>query len=201
MSALQDNKQTSGAKIRTLSAAIFTTIASAISLCLTLRSYHNTTSLYKNVRDFRATIQLAVQVVSTVLGGLQIYALNGIIRFRVNTKLLDRPLRLDSLKFFNAVLDQKFDTDLSVWEIAVLLTYLAAAQVPAAIWAASITPVVTTWRMPAEFETAYFPPPQTSAGNWSNVCRPNTDCGTFVPDISSDLGTFTYLPWKGAYHR
>ncbi|KAL6364578.1 hypothetical protein LRP88_01981 [Fusarium phalaenopsidis] len=73
------------------------------------------------------------------------------------------------------------------------ILWLLGMQIPAALWAGSITPILTKAR-----HEALIPIPdysESTAKYWSTICPPATSCDQLLGSIS-DRGTFSYVAWK-----
>lgn len=202
--------------LRLFIAILVTTVVSCANAGLTARHYTTAAWLYNVVSESRATVQLVVQLLSTLLAVLQTYVASSLIRFRTNIFLETNGLQLDTIKFFEALWVPRLDLELPLHYALVVGIYIAAAQAAAAIWTASLTPVLTS---SAAYGALAVPSYQNisigwhnsndlsvgsvdgtgkpAAGNWSNICRPNSECGIFIPTTTQDAGTFTHIPWKG----
>jgi hypothetical protein len=112
-----------------------------MNLAMCCRSWHSTGAIYDAMLPRRTTVRLIVQFVATVLGALQLYVVGHPIRYRTNPYLRCRPSRLITSKLLSALWTMRLDTDLESTKLGLLCLFLVAAQVPAAIWAASITPM------------------------------------------------------------
>ncbi|KAJ4179641.1 hypothetical protein NW755_012366 [Fusarium falciforme] len=71
--------------------------------------------------------------------------------------------------------------------------WLLALQLPAALWAGSITPVLTEAQYEALIPIPYYS--QSTAAYWATRCAPAEPCDQLLGGIS-DMGTFSYVAWK-----
>lgn len=171
-------------------------IASAVVFSLMVSHNYIRGGMKAWILSNRASTQIVVQILAQLLGSCQIYALSTIIRFWTNIRLTRTAMSLDLLKALDAVTSARLDLDIRYRALTVLIFYLAVIQVPAALWAGALTPILTTTHATAPYRI-----PQYSSGSqstaWGNVCYPATDCGPDVTGNTSELGTFTYIAWKG----
>jgi hypothetical protein len=201
-------KSTSNAPdiIRISVAILITTTVSCTNLALTSRRFTTAGWLYDSVSESRATVQLVVQILATLLALLQTYVVSSIIRFRTNIFLESNGLQLDTIKLFEALWVLRLDLELPLHYGLLACIYILLAQAPVAIWTASLTPVVTTANTDALQEIPIYVNYNevaskgrnfSSAGNWTTVCRPDADCSRTDPTLIPNTGIFTYIPWKG----
>jgi hypothetical protein len=173
---------------------VVTTAAATTSLSLSTTGWYSTGIFVDDIQNRRATVQLIVQLLSALLGAFQLYALSCFIRFKLNIRLRTTPTTLDRIKIFDALQSRNLDFSLPFSSVALLLAYLAALQVPAAIWTAALTPVITS----VNVSTSVYGPiyGKASAPYWNLTCAPALNCGPLVTGNTSDWGVLTYIPWK-----
>ena len=184
----------SWSKICVILAWVATTVVSCTIIALSIRKTSTTRYCFADIQQNRAHIQFIVHILSTILGALQTYVASSLIRFRVNTRLSVKHASLDYLKLGGALNVGKWDFNLPPWSTVVLFIYLIAMQVPAAIWAAAITPVMVSKSSAAHYHVPFYNP--STIGNWGTTCRPAVDCGVNANSITTEQGTFTNIAWK-----
>ncbi|CAF9918499.1 hypothetical protein IMSHALPRED_004322 [Imshaugia aleurites] len=176
---------------------LLTTIISCLLLGLTLSSWYSDGFLYKVQNSRRATIQIIVQVLSSVLASLQLFALSTLVKNDTSLSIGRTPMTLDMLKFRNAIRLQSLDLDLRVRHTAFLLILLVAVQFPSALWAGALTPVSTNVEVTRQYQVPQYS--HASVSYWDGSCSPGngncTSIGNQYPNIT-DKGTFTYRPWR-----
>ncbi|KAJ9130910.1 hypothetical protein NKR23_g11961 [Pleurostoma richardsiae] len=155
---------------------VIPTSLSVYILVETASGWHFSTSTARWVEENRPMIGTVVQVVSMVLGALQIYALSSVLTMSFHIRMLSTTTSLNELKFWNALSQGRLDWDLPYKTMAILTAYVVAIQIPSALWAGAFTPVSTTANVAAEFSI-----PQYSQS---------------VAQLTMDVGTFTYVAWK-----
>jgi hypothetical protein len=146
------------------------------------------------VAQNRASTQIIVQILSTLLGACQIYALQTLIRFWISTRLTKRSTSLDTLKSLDAIRAARFDLDVPAKWAAFILFSLVVIHFPSAIWAGALTPVFAT----ADSTGSLLVPGYSDATQtlWGSPCLPGVDCGPNIQGNGTQLGTFTYVAWK-----
>jgi len=133
----------------------------------------------------RGVVQAVVQIVSHVLGALQTYVLYNLIAFGVRIHLMSTYISLKKLKFFSAVVSHQFDLTLPRSLLFQLILFNLLNLAPSALWAASITPIITTSSSSGTMDVAHFD--QDSAKYWGGVDG--------VCDLKTNvLGTFSNCP-------
>ncbi|KAF8852452.1 hypothetical protein BDZ45DRAFT_716973 [Acephala macrosclerotiorum] len=101
-------------------------------------------ALYEIITNNRASTQLIVQVAANSLGLLHVTVLCMLINYLTRLRFASSPTTLDALQLWNGLLSRQLDWTLPVHFLAILLVFIAICSIPGAVWAAAITPVVTT---------------------------------------------------------
>lgn len=181
-------------KILLLAALIAPTIVSAILAGLTASKTSLNDSLIPWIQSNRGTVQTIVQLLSTALGALQTFAMTGAIRFQVILRLSSKPASLDGIKLRNAAISEYLDTDLPISSLLTLCLYLGLIRISNALWAGAITPIIMSSDSAGSFQV----PAYSAFSNklWGKLCIPGEICDAAILSNISELGTFTYLPWK-----
>lgn len=191
--------EVSWTKVAPLLAVTVSAIVAVLLSILASKHIHLGSSQTEWITQNRASTQIIVQLLSMTLGTFQLYAFQSLFRFWISTHLTRKSSSLDSLKFMNAVYAARFDHEIQLQWVIVLLLYLAAVQVPAALWAGALTPVFASM----EGNALYTIPAYSSSTEnlWGYTCWPTANCPAgFNSAISTPNGTFTYIPWKGEYN-
>jgi len=174
-----------------LALKVTSTVTFIIMALSTSHSY--STRYLATLQKNRAPVQVIVHIISATLGSLQIYVLSSLIKFRANIRLCKEPTSLDELKLHKALNSGKLDFDLPRLSLFGVLAYVAVIQIPAAIWAGAITPVIISASSPAIYHIPFYNP--STINNWAVTCRPATKCANTAA-ITTDRGTFTNIAWK-----
>ena len=122
------------------------TVTTTIALYLLVAAWKNDTysgSLYDFVSANRATTQIIVQVVASVLGALHLYVLATLVNFFTRLRLQMSPMKLDTIKLWTAASSLRMDWSLPLGSWPILCALLIVALIPPALWAGAVTPVVT----------------------------------------------------------
>ena len=168
---------------------------SGILFLLFITQQHVHRNLASWINDNRASTQIVVQVLSLLLGTLHIYTFSTLARFWTCIRLTRKPISLDSIKLLHAMTGNKLDLEISLRKKLLLIFYLATIKIPSALWTGSLTPVSRT-----KATTASYTIPDYSISTqplWGQKCEPIRECRQSLPKKSSQLGTFTYVVWKG----
>jgi hypothetical protein len=170
-------------------------IVSSVLVARTASGLYFDSASTRWIEDNRAAVQIIVQILSTILGACQIKAIGSAMAMSKNIEMQSRPISLDNLKLWNALHLGKFDFDLPLKPMIVLALYVIAIQLPSALWAGAITPTTAIVNVTADVVIPNYS--QSTVGLWGQQYRPAADGS--LSSNTSDLGTFTYLPWKGQY--
>ncbi len=181
-------------KIYLLAALIVPTIVSGVLTGLAASKTSLSDSLIPWIQGNRGTAQAIVQLLSVTLGALQTYVVTSAIRFQINLRLSLKPGSLDGLKLWNALILNSFDTDLPNPSLLGLCIYLVLIRISNALWAGAITPIITTSDLAGSFLVPAYS--EFSSKLWGQLCVPGQSCDRALEGETSELGRFTYLPWK-----
>ena len=174
-------------------ALLITTSTSTTILALSVRQDFNHGSLVVWVQQSRATIQIIVHILSATLAAMQLYVLSGFICFRTNLELLSKPMSLNSLKLHQALNYRRLDYGLPLRASLIIFVWLAIVEIPGALWAGAISPVLTTANVASVYRVPFWN--KDPSATWNQACRPAVDCD-WVSHNVTDQGTFTNVPWK-----
>ena len=178
-------------KVFVVLALIITTAVSATIAMLSVRQVYTTGRLLRWTLSSRATIQIFVHLLSVALATLQIFASSSFITFRTNIQILSSPLSLDTLKLRQALNARQLDFNLPNGFLLIALFWLLVVQVPGAIWAGAITPVITTAKVSGTFSVPIY---RTNSTIWGQPCYPAYVCSFNV--TTSNQGSVSNVPWK-----
>lgn len=148
------------------------------------------------IRDNRTYISIGIQILSTSLALCQTYVITSLVRLATNAKLFSSSplLNLDTLKLLKAIADKS--TILELGNMRMLLMSVACVlllQIPAALWAGSITPTIRELKHDTLIEVPHFD--RATSKFWATQCAPAQGCDELLGD-TQDLGTFSFLNWK-----
>ncbi|KAJ4420465.1 hypothetical protein N0V82_004342 [Gnomoniopsis sp. IMI 355080] len=97
-----------------------------------------------NIEDHRTTVSVVVQLLATVMGLLQMTVLTSVMRASFSLHLSNKPMRLDTVGLFNALLIPRISWSLTRTGVLIALSLLVIAQGPGALWAGALTPIITS---------------------------------------------------------
>ncbi|KAB8077640.1 hypothetical protein BDV29DRAFT_198435 [Aspergillus leporis] len=142
----------------------------------------------------RATTQLIVQTLASLLGLALVTTLRTMANFWARNWLTRRPMLLDTVAFFSSMTTSQINWSLPGIRLPALLLTALLALVPAAVWAGAITPIITVLadQTPLSIPTARWSNASSNLWNNNNWYTYQLQGG---PRVYSELGTFSY-----AYH-
>jgi hypothetical protein len=173
-------------KFRVFMPLIPTTIISSLLLAGNAYSWTVPVTDYETIVDNRGSVQLLVQVIASGLGLLHITVVGLLVNYSSRLKLAKAPTSLDTLQLWSNVLSRQLNWSLPLHFLILLLGFLGFCTVPAALWAAAITPVSVS-----AFESGTIS--IASYSNLSFLQARYTD-RTGLPSVSTKKGMFTYNP-------
>ena len=128
-------------RFRKLTGLIFTTILSTVLLISKANNWTLVDSLYRRVSTERASIQIVVQILSTLLGALQVTAICTLINLATRSRLSQSPATLDGFRLWFNLCIPHVEWTLPLHLLFPLLCFVALSYIPAALWAGAISSV------------------------------------------------------------
>jgi hypothetical protein len=167
---------------------IFTTSISSLLLMADVN--HTSLSggeLYNVIISKRASIQIAIQLISSALGFIQTAAMCRLVNYATRIHLSRKPVPLEILNLWNGLSLASLNWSLQVRYLLPLVAWVSICAIPAALWAGAITPVMihasrdTTIRLP-------------QFGNMTSVREWPSEIDSSGPSLRNEKGFFTYSP-------
>lgn len=136
--------ETSNNKLKVIAALTVPCAISVIILALSARDWYSETLLRNIVVNNHVFVAPIVQVLSTILAGLQLYVVFTIFDYSARTRITRRNITLNTLRLWSALSSRSLNFNLQLTKVLFLLTIIAVSAVPASLWAASITPQLSS---------------------------------------------------------
>ena len=156
--------------------ALVTTLIAVITFGL--RDRRNIGSFNVFVRENRDTVALAIQIVSSILGVCQVYAITASLTFAARLKVQKDSVQLETIKAWTAFLSRQPRTWLRCDWLLGLCLFLIVTQIPAALWAGALTPIFVEYTV--REGTIQVPTyPLSSANLWQGAFNKTLN-GTFT---------------------
>lgn len=121
-------------------AALVTPFLASVALIST-SGLHLLGSAREDIHRHQTTISVTVQVLSAVMGTLQVTTLTGVISAGFRLRLATQPIQLRTVGLLNAIIVPRLPKSLSLTSLLPALLMVVLAQAPGAIWAGALTPV------------------------------------------------------------
>ncbi|KAF4426160.1 hypothetical protein F53441_14137 [Fusarium austroafricanum] len=175
--------------------ATLSLVLSAIAVPLSRAKGFSNDGVIHFIRDNRTLVSIAVQILSTFLALGQTYVVTSLVGLATNVRLLYKsPPRLDTLKLLQAITSKSpiFEWGRKRASLTSVVCLLLL-QLPAALWAGSITPTINELTEKTVVEVPYFD--QATSKYWASRCAPAQPCDELLGG-TQDLGTFSYVNWK-----
>jgi hypothetical protein len=143
------------------------------------------TGIYTLVTENRASISVAVQIVSITLGLLQIEAVDKLFSLTTRSRLTKVPTTLGVLQFWNGVRSRTLNWNLKPELFVALCIYVLLTAVPATIWTGALTPVVASKRLATTTRVPLY-------SNMTLLKEWPSEIGKSGPSLRNGKGFFTY---------
>ena len=168
---------------------IVTTIVTSLLLASTLNNWTISGGTYSALQPNRASVQIAVQVISLILGNLQVSVVCCLINYATRLQLNKSPQKLDVMLAWNNLITRSPSWGLRSYYLVPVVLFILTVQIPAALWAGAITPVpvVTQASSPVSIPAPQY---QTS----SNIREYPSEVDSEGPLLRSTKGVFGYSP-------
>lgn len=131
----------------------FSRLLPVVALCLTtvaliclilIKDHRYTGSFRAKVITGRATVSIAVQLVSSMLGLIQTYVACTLINFASRLHFAQHSIPLKALNLWTALSTPRLDFSLPWRSFGIAALFLVTVQIPGALWAGAISPILTT---------------------------------------------------------
>ena len=168
---------------------IVTTIVASLLLAGTLNNWTISGGAYSALQPNRASVQIAVQVISLILGNLQVGVVCCLINYATRLQLNKSPQKLDIVLAWNNLITRRPSWGLRSHYLVPIVLFIFTAQLPAALWAGAITPVpvITQASSPASIPTPQYQ-------NFSYIREYPSEVDSEGPLLRSTKGVFGYSP-------
>ena len=167
-------------------------ITSAISLLLLVsneKHWFFSGGAYNTVNKYRASVQIAVQVISASFGFLQQNVVCQLFNYATRLRLRKTPPTLDAVYAWNSISAARGAWDLRVKFLLPTLVFALAMLGPSALWAGAITPTLIVTQAPT---LGSLPNPQfqdsTMIREWPS------EIGSSGPLLRTPKGLFSFAP-------
>lgn len=131
----------SAPRLRKLTGLILTTILSTVLLAGKAQNWTLPDSIYHRVNAERASIQIVVQILSTIFGALQVTAICTLINLATRLQLNRSTATLNGFRFWFNMCIPHVEWTLPFQFFTPLLCFVLVTYIPAALWAGAISPV------------------------------------------------------------
>ncbi|KAF5970894.1 hypothetical protein FCOIX_10117 [Fusarium coicis] len=168
-------------------------VLSAIAVPLSRYKGFSSDGVIRFISDNRTLISIFVQVLSTLLALSQTYVVTSLVGLATNARLHRDPPRLDTFKLLQAITTKSPIFGGGMKELLISVISLLLLQLPAALWAGSITPTINELTETTAVQVPDFD--QATSEYWASRCVPAQGCDELLGG-TQDLGTFSYVNWK-----
>lgn len=176
-------------RIGVFAVLIITTIVASLLLASTLNNWTISGSTYIALQPNRASVQLAVQIISLILGNLQISVVCCLINYATRLQLNKCSQKLDVVLAWNSLITRSPSWGLRPYYLVPIVLFILTTQIPAALWAGAITPVLVA----------------TQASSPASISAPQYQDSSYVREYPSEVdlegpllrstkGVFGYSP-------
>ncbi|PQE23106.1 hypothetical protein CJF32_00004492 [Rutstroemia sp. NJR-2017a WRK4] len=143
--------------------------------------------LYNFIISNRATIQIAIQLISTGLGFIQTAAMSRLINYATRIHLSRKSVPIEILNLWNGLCLVSLNWSLKLRYLFPLVAWVAICAIPAGLWAGAITPVVTKTSRETSIQVPQY-------GNMTSVREWPSEIDSSGPALRNEKGFFTYSP-------
>ncbi len=131
-------------KLKVIAAFIVPCSANILVLSLRASNWHSENLLRDIIVNYHIFVAPVVQVLSTILASLQLYVIFTTFEFSSRTHLTRSDATLNTIRFWASVSSKSLNLNLPLKNVLLLLTIVAISTIPASLWAASITPQLSS---------------------------------------------------------
>lgn len=150
----------------------------------------------KRINDNPSTFSAVRQIIASILGMIYMYSICMIINWSSRVVLAHRPVSLDRLDFWSAIVASRLDWTLPGAKIPLILVFVILTRIPAALWAGALAPRQTT-ADPHKVHLTTTVPRYTQAS--LDKYAPQSLFVDADPLISTPLGIFSFSPVRDRF--
>ena len=161
------------------------TVTSSFVLAMNLEHWTESGKLYTFVTSNRASTQLAVQIISHLLGLIYVTAICRIVNYSTRLRMKQGPVSLNLVNMWSNLTNLRIDWSLRLHHVIPLLAFIISASIPAALWAGAITPVITTSFRDTSLQIPAYK-------NVSLIHEYPSEINSLGPILQSPKGLFSY---------
>lgn len=140
---------------------------------------------YTMIDQNRTSLQIAIHIISTILGAIQAFAICRLINLATRISFTRRPISLNDLGFWTAISTPTVNWNLPFGMIILCLVISNICAVISALWTGAMTPTITTG---SRMATVMIP----SWENTSLIVEYPSQIDRTGPSVRSPKGYFTY---------
>jgi hypothetical protein len=129
-------------RVRPIYYILLPTISSVILILL--RDWNNLAGFRQTIESYHSTSSVLVQIISSALGSLQTLTVTSLLESATRVRLVKQSTKLKDVLLWTALLAPRIDTSFRKGRLATVVIFFLIAQVPAALWAGALTPVLVT---------------------------------------------------------
>ena len=133
-----------GDKLLLVFATVPALIVSITLLVLSAKDVRSTGSLLSFATDDRATAQIIVSILSSILSTLNVYTVTRLLNFAARVHMVKRSLSLDKLRLFSAITTRSIASDQPIHVLLLSTVIVLLFAIPNYLWTGALTPVTVT---------------------------------------------------------
>ncbi|KAJ7117623.1 hypothetical protein C8R44DRAFT_567196, partial [Mycena epipterygia] len=161
-------------------------VTTAVAIILLVESGHKSQGLYKFVSQQPTQVQVLIQVASHLLGFIHVFTLSTITNFSTRLRLQRGSVSLTELRLWQSISSIKFVWNLPFMHTGILLSYIFLHLLPASLWAAALTPILSQSTTTGTIHVPAYPP--DPANKFWNQTQ------NIAPVTRNKKGVFSFTP-------
>lgn len=166
-----------------------TTLIVSFLVAGTNRKWTTSGRAYTTLIEYRSSVQIAVQLVSALLGFLEVSVVCRLINLATRIRLCKQGATLNAIYAWSSLSLPRVGWELPFAYLFPILIFVIAALIPSALWAGAITPVQTTKNVASQSPILI---PRFRATE--NIIEFPSEIGSSGPDLRDARGYFTFSP-------
>lgn len=188
------HKQTLLARAVPVVCLFVSTIISILLACSAYSSWRTSGLLYSATVHNRASVQIVVHIISSLLGTSQVLVICTLLRWHLNIRSARKAISLDTLSLWTAICGRSFDFSLGQRQLSRLVMALTMFELLGQLWVGSTTPVITVDCWNGTLYNAQYS--MATIDQW-NVSRSGAEYDITNPNRYLKKGIFGWRPWSG----
>ena len=154
-------------KLLTVSCLALTSLITILFLWSDRNNWTERGRVYQFVVVNRVSVQIIIQVLVSSFDAIYVYVLCVLVNFSTRLHVVEKPYKLDRLKFWTTICTQRLDWLMPIRFLIPLIVFQILVLILTTLWAGALTSIMTSTTIPLPLKLPQYSP--VSNGYWDNL--------------------------------